>query len=58
MIMAPGAVPAEIAGFDNLIMVAVSALLVLFAFTGLRIARWEGAVLLAGYVAYVWVIWP
>ena len=37
---------------------AYAALLVLFAATGLRIARWEGAVLLAGYCAYVWTIWP
>ncbi|HAW46810.1 MAG TPA: hypothetical protein DCX34_06165 [Roseovarius sp.] len=26
--------------------------------TGLGIARWEGAVLLAGYATYVYVIWP
>ncbi len=57
-LMAPGAVPAEIAGFDNLVMIGVSLLLVVVAWTGLRIARWEGAVLLAGYIAYVYVIWP
>ena len=39
-------------------MVAVSLALVLFAWTGLRISRWEGAALLAGYVAYVYAIWP
>jgi len=57
-LMAPGAVPAEIVSFDNLVMVAVSLGFVAFAWTGLRIARREGAVLLAGYVAYVYVIWP
>ncbi|GGL76067.1 calcium/sodium antiporter [Wenxinia marina] len=58
MLMAPGPVPAEIVSFDNLVMVGVSVLLVGFAWTGLRIARWEGAVLLAGYGLYVWSIWP
>lgn len=57
-LIAPGAVPAEIVGFDNLVMIAVSLALVAFAWTGLRIARWEGAALLAGYVAYVYFIWP
>lgn len=57
-IIAPGDVPLEIATFDNLVMVGVSLALVAFAWTGLRIARWEGAALLAGYVAYVYVLWP
>jgi cation:H+ antiporter len=54
----PGAVPEEIAGFDNPVMIAVSLLLVYFAWTGLKIARWEGAVLLLGYIGYIYVIWP
>ncbi|SUZ33540.1 Inner membrane protein YrbG [Roseibaca ekhonensis] len=57
-LIAPGAVPAEIVSFDNLVMIMVSLALVFVAWTGLRIARWEGAVLLAGYVGYVYVIWP
>lgn len=57
-LIAPGTVPAEIVSFDNLVMIAVSLLLVLFAWSGLRIARWEGAVLAAGYAAYVYAIWP
>jgi cation:H+ antiporter len=57
-LMAPGAVPAEIVTFDNLVMIGVSVALVAFAWTGLRIARWEGAVLLAGYAAYIHAIWP
>ena len=57
-LIAPGAVPAQIVGFDNLVMIGVSVALVAFAWTGLRIARWEGAVLLAGYVLYVYAIWP
>lgn len=57
-LIAPGVVPAEIVSFDNLVMICVSLALVAFAWTGLRIARWEGAVLLAGYLVYVWAIWP
>lgn len=56
--IAPGAVPAEIVEFDNLVMIGVSLLLVAFAWTGLKITRWEGAVLLLGYIAYVFVLWP
>lgn len=57
-LIAPGAVPAEIVSFDNLVMIGVSVALVAFAWTGLKIARWEGAVLLAGYVVYIYAIWP
>jgi cation:H+ antiporter len=57
-LVAPGAVPAEIVSFDNLVMIGVSLALVVFAWTSLRIGRREGAALLAGYVAYVYFIWP
>lgn len=57
-LLAPGNVPAEIATFDNHMMIGVSVLLVAFAWTGLRIARWEGAALLLGYIAYATIIWP
>lgn len=57
-LIAPGEVPRQIVQFDNGVMMAVSLLLVVFAWTGLRVARWEGAVLLAGYAAYVYAIWP
>jgi len=57
-LIAPGSVPAEIVTFDNLVMVGVSLLLLLVAWTGLRISRWEGAALLCGYAVYVFVIWP
>jgi cation:H+ antiporter len=57
-LIAPTPVPREIATFDNLVMVAVSAIFLLMARTGWRIGRREGAVLLAGYVAYVYWIWP
>ena len=57
-LIAPIGVPAEIIRFDNPVMIGASLLLILFAFTGLRIARWEGALLLAGYCGYVFWIWP
>ena len=57
-ILAPTAIPREIVHFDSLVMVAASVALVVFAQTGLRIGRVEGAVLLSGYVAYLWALWP
>lgn len=57
-LIAPGPVPGEIVSFDNFVMLAASVLLVLLAWTGLKIARWEGALLLGGYGAYVYAIWP
>ncbi len=57
-LIAPSNVPKEMVVFDNLVMVAVSVLLVVFAATGLRITRWEGGVLLAGYLGYVALLWP
>jgi cation:H+ antiporter len=57
-LIAPTAIPAQIATFDNFVMVAVSVALLAFAWSGMRLARWEGAVLLAGYVAYVAWLWP
>ncbi len=57
-LIAPTEVPSEIVGFDNFVMIAASLLLVGFAYTGMRIARWEGALLVAGYVVYVWWLWP
>lgn len=54
-LIAPSSVPTEIVTFDNLVMIAVSALLVIVAYTGLKIARWEGCVLLTGYVGYVFL---
>lgn len=57
-LIAPVAVPAEIVRFDNPVMVGVSLLLLVFAATGMRIGRREGAVMVAGYAAYVAAIWP
>lgn len=57
-LIAPTEVPAEIVRFDNLVMVATSAALVALAYTGMRIGRWEGGLLVAAYVGYVAWLWP
>jgi cation:H+ antiporter len=57
-LIAPTSVPAEIVRFDNLVMVGVSALMFFLAWTGLRIGRREGGLLIAGYIGYVALIWP
>jgi cation:H+ antiporter len=53
--ISPGGVPVDAAAlrFDVPVMVAVSVALVPVVFTGLTIARWEAAVFVAYYVAYV-----
>ena len=57
-LIAPGAVPVEIARFDALVMLGVTLLLVLVAATGLKVDRREGGVLLAGYGIYLFALWP
>ena len=39
--------------FDQWVMLGAAGILVLFLYTGMRLSRWEGAVLLAGYAAYI-----
>ena len=52
----PIAVPSEIAHFDNWIMLAATALFIAFATTRSQVERWEGGVMLTGYLAYVTVL--
>jgi cation:H+ antiporter len=56
-LVAPTVVPSTIVTFGNPLMVAAAALMLVFAWTGLRISRREGAVLLALYVIYIAVTW-
>ena len=44
--------PSQIARFDIWVMLATTALLVVFARTGIKLQRWEGMVFIACYVAY------
>lgn len=57
-LISPTPIPAEIVHFDNLVMISASVALVTFARSGLRVGRTEGAILLAGYGAYLWALWP
>lgn len=50
---APFEVPARLAGFDLFVMLGASALLIVFAITGARIDRREGAILVFLYAAYI-----
>lgn len=50
--VAPTAVPASIMAFDLWVLVAVSLIVLLFAFSGGRLSRKEGLLLAAAYVAY------
>jgi len=55
-LVAPMAVPAQVAGFDIWAMAAATVLLIVLAATGLRVSRREGAGLLAAYAAYLAVL--
>lgn len=55
-VVEPVVVPAEIVRLDIWVMLATSVLLVLFAVTGWRLDRWEGAVFLAAYAAYLTIL--
>ena len=57
-LIAPISAPPEIVRFDNPVMVAVCVLMFIFAWTGFRIGRREGGLLLAGYGVYLAALWP
>lgn len=52
-LVAPFEAPAAIARLDIWVMLAATALLVLFVRTGMKIVRWEGGVFLAAYIGYM-----
>lgn len=51
-IVAPTEIPASILNVDLLVLLGVSALVMVFAFTGGRLSRVEGALLVIGYSGY------
>ncbi len=51
----PLRVSGRIAAFDQWVMLGVALVLFLFLYTGRRLSRTEGGILLAGYCAYVFV---
>lgn len=52
-VVQPLAVPRAIATLDAWVMLGVTAALLLFLVTGLRLERWEGGALLIGYAGYL-----
>ncbi|HUF57696.1 MAG TPA: sodium:calcium antiporter, partial [Thermohalobaculum sp.] len=54
-LVTPIGVPAQIVRLDIWVMLATVVVLVAFAVTGWRVNRWEGAVMLAAYGAYLFV---
>lgn len=57
-LISPTVVPEQIVHFDNLVMVGASLALLVFAQSGRRISRVEGALLLAAYGAYIVALLP
>ncbi len=47
-----------ISGRDLGFMLAAAVALLPLMRSGFKIARWEGALLFAGFVAYLWAVWP
>jgi cation:H+ antiporter len=43
---------------DTIIMIGFSVVLLVIAWTGFKLRRWEGALLLALYGGYLWHLWP
>jgi len=52
-LLQPLSIHARIVRFDQWVMLGASLVLLLFLFTGRRLSRIEGAILLAGYVLYI-----
>ncbi len=57
-LVAPAAIPTDIASYDVYVMLAASAALIIIALTGRRIYRIEGFGLLSAYGLYMYSIWP
>jgi cation:H+ antiporter len=43
---------------DTFAMIGISLVLLVIAWTGFKLRRWEGALLLAAYGGYLWHLWP
>jgi cation:H+ antiporter len=43
---------------DVYVMIGISLLLLVIAWTGFQLRRWEGALLLGAYGGYLWHLWP
>ena len=50
--------PTGITKLDLWVMVGFSVALLPLLYTDLKLQRWEGGLLLSGYAAYLYVLWP
>lgn len=57
-LLSPTVIPDEIVRYDNLVMLAASFAMLIFARTGFRINRAEGLVLLTAYGVYLYTLFP
>jgi len=57
-VISPTVIPPEIVRFDNLVLLAATITLVVLLRVSKKVGRIQGALLLAGYVAYIAVLWP
>jgi cation:H+ antiporter len=56
--VSPTIIPQEIVNFDNLVMLVATLLMFLFLISGKRLGRVQGGLLVSGYFAYLFWIWP
>ncbi len=57
-LIAPTTIPEEIIAYDNYVMIAATVALLLFAYSRGKIGRFEGALLLTAFVAYMYSLLP
>lgn len=57
-VIAPPLTAPGIGPTDTLLMTGISIVLLVIAWTGFQLRRWEGALLLGIYGAYLWQLWP
>jgi diacylglycerol kinase (ATP) len=58
LVLVPVAFFLDVSRVERALMVAVCVLMFIFAWTGFRIGRREGGLLLAGYGVYLAALWP
>lgn len=57
-VIAPPIIGQGVSRTDIWVMLGISVGLLVVAWSGFRLKRWEGALLLAAYAAYLWHLWP
>lgn len=57
-LLSPTVIPDEIVRYDSLVMLGASFAMLIFARSGYRLSRMEGAILLTGYGVYLYTLLP